>query len=52
MSRLVEQLKQALHLLIGHWYENREAVRAEGAAMEVPLAYESIVNRFRVGRFV
>jgi uncharacterized phiE125 gp8 family phage protein len=42
--------KQAVLLLIGHWFENREAVSADGVK-EVPLAYQSIVQACRVHRW-
>ena len=36
-------IKQAMHLLIGHWYQNREAVdTAKGS--EVPLAVKSLLG--------
>jgi uncharacterized phiE125 gp8 family phage protein len=40
-------LRHAALLLIGHWFEHREAVTT-GAAMEVPLAYVSLVRPHRV----
>lgn len=38
--------KQALLLLIGHWYENREAIIAQsrGVAQELPLAVQSLLS--------
>lgn len=38
---LTKDVKQAVLLLVGHWYANREAVVIGGAPAEVPLA----VNR-------
>ncbi|MDK1489373.1 head-tail connector protein [Sinorhizobium sp. 7-81] len=42
-------LKAALKLLIGHFYENREAV-ADGGLSELPLGVAAILERYRVGR--
>jgi uncharacterized phiE125 gp8 family phage protein len=43
-------LKRAMKLLIGHWYENREAtvVAAGTVATELPLAVDSIVFKYQV----
>jgi uncharacterized phiE125 gp8 family phage protein len=38
------KVKQAILLLVGHWYENREAVATSGAVpQKVPLAVESLL---------
>ncbi len=44
-ATMVPQLaKMAILLLVGHWYENREAVIAAGVmAREVPMAYERLM---------
>lgn len=42
-----ETIKQAILLLIGHWYENREAVTVENVK-EVPLAARSLLNFHRI----
>jgi uncharacterized phiE125 gp8 family phage protein len=42
-SAVPQSLRQAILLLAGHWYENREAV-AEGQRTALPLAVESLVN--------
>lgn len=42
-----QRIKQAMLLLIGHWYENREATQS-GALKEIPLAVESLINLERV----
>lgn len=39
-------LRQAILLLIGHWYRNREAV-TEGAAVELPFSVSVLVAPFR-----
>ena len=36
-------LLQAVYLLVGHWYENREAVVVGSVAYKVPLAVESLL---------
>lgn len=37
--------KQALKLLVGHWYENREAILASGAIpKEIPFGVKSLLN--------
>jgi len=44
-------LKQAMLFLVGHYYENREAVTFQtGAPVRVPLAVESILLLYRAGR--
>lgn len=48
-SDVPEHLRLALKLLIGHWYENREAIVSTGAVpKEIPLAVESLINLHRV----
>jgi uncharacterized phiE125 gp8 family phage protein len=42
--------KQAVLLLIGAWFENREAISTDGPK-PVPLAYDSIIQACRVYRF-
>jgi uncharacterized phiE125 gp8 family phage protein len=42
-------LKAAILLLVGHLYENREAV-ADKAMAELPMAVSTILDRYRVGR--
>lgn len=43
-------LKTAIKLMVGHWYENREAtvVAAGTVATELPLAVQSILNLYKV----
>lgn len=42
-----QRLRQALLLLVGHWYENREATQT-GALKEIPWAVEALINLERV----
>lgn len=42
-------IKQAILLLVGHWYANREAVA--GPMQELPLAVNALLAPFRVARF-
>ena len=44
-------LRHAAFLLLGHFYENREASVLGVSAMELPHGYTSLVERYRVGRF-
>lgn len=47
-----EIYKQAMLLLIGHWYENRETIQVTGAVpKELPMAYESLIWQERVKSF-
>lgn len=41
-------LRQAAFLLVGHWYENREAVNSDRTPVDVPLAYDALINPYRV----
>jgi uncharacterized phiE125 gp8 family phage protein len=43
-----EPLRLAMLLLIGHWYENREAINVGNIVSELPLAVASLVFPFRV----
>jgi uncharacterized phiE125 gp8 family phage protein len=42
-------LKQAILLLVGHWYENREAVGSVGS--EMALAVDSVLKIYRTGDY-
>jgi uncharacterized phiE125 gp8 family phage protein len=45
-------LRQALLLLVAHWYENREPVLSSGAVpKELPLAVESLLWANWVGAY-
>lgn len=47
-AALVPELaKQAMRLLIGHWYENREAVLVGTISKEIELAYEALIRRLK-----
>jgi len=41
-------LKQAILLLVGHWYENREAINIGNIVAELPMAVRSLLNRWTV----
>ena len=43
-------LRQAALLLIGHWYENREAVNVGNITSLLPMAYDSLITHYRVKR--
>lgn len=43
-----EDLKAALLLLVGHWFENREAVNIGNISSEVPLGVEALLQNYRI----
>ena len=47
-----EGIRMAMRLLVGHMYENREAVVIGTAANELPLAVESLLDAYRVSVLV
>lgn len=44
-------LRAAMKLLIGHFYEHREAVTTDLKAVDLPMGVDAILERYRVGRF-
>lgn len=47
-SDVPEPLRQAMLLLIGHWYENRETVNVGNITSELPLTVAALVFPFRL----
>lgn len=47
-SNVPQPIRQAILLLVGHWYENREAVTVGAVAREVPFAVEALLWPYRV----
>ena len=45
-----QRAKQAILLLVAHWYRSREAVSA-GVGSEIALAYQRLINGLRVGGY-
>jgi hypothetical protein len=43
-----KQVKQAVNLLVGHWYENRRTVVTGTIAISVPFAVEALLNSQRI----
>ncbi|MBA7592232.1 hypothetical protein ES708_34410 [subsurface metagenome] len=43
-----EPIKQALKLIIGHLYENREEVLVGKTAIRIPLSAESLLGPYRI----
>jgi uncharacterized phiE125 gp8 family phage protein len=41
-------IKAAIKLMVGHWYENREAVIVGQAASELPMAVDALIAPYRV----
>ena len=50
-SSVPERAKRAMHLLIAHWYNNREAVVVGTISSELPLAYRSLVRSLEWGGY-
>ncbi|MGM4911442.1 head-tail connector protein [Rhizobium sp. 768_B6_N1_8] len=50
-EKLPADLRAAILLLVGHFYEHREAVTTDLKAVELPMGVASILERYRVGRF-
>jgi uncharacterized phiE125 gp8 family phage protein len=46
------RIKQAIKLLVGHWFRNREAVVTGTISKEIELAVESLLKQIRVNEFV
>lgn len=42
-----QTLRQAIRLLVTHWYEHRAAVVAEGSVSEAPLGWRALVAPYR-----
>lgn len=49
-ANVPQPIKQAMLLMIGHWYENREAVAAGGLS-PLPFAVDALLAPYRVWRF-
>lgn len=47
---LPQDLRWAILLLVGHFYEHREAVTTDLKAVDLPMGVASIIERYRVGR--
>lgn len=46
-SNVPQPLRQALHLLIAHWFERREPVPADGMGTSVPFSVASLLAPYR-----
>lgn len=46
VASVPQALKQAILLLVAHWFENREAV---GDTSELPLAYDYLISQHKLG---
>lgn len=43
-----QPIKQAILLLVGHWYANREAVKVGETVTDIPMGVEALLNAYRV----
>lgn len=48
-TNVPEQFKQVILLLVGHWFEHREAIVSGTSAAEVPLGAIHLMDRLQVG---
>lgn len=46
-EKVPEQLRLAMLLLIGHWYEHRETAILGSVPREIPMAYGTLINEHR-----
>lgn len=46
-----KMIKQAMFLLIGHWYMNREAVISGSISKEIEFAVKALLSMYKVGWF-
>lgn len=44
--------KQAVRILLGHWYENREAINIGNISSELPLGWENVINSLRTETYL
>ena len=51
MTELPSDLKQAALLMIGHFYENREAVASGPAPHTMPMAVQYLIEPYKILRF-
>lgn len=42
-----DDLRQAILMLLGHWYENRETVNIGNITSELPLSVEAVISGYR-----
>jgi uncharacterized phiE125 gp8 family phage protein len=52
MDEVPKSLKQAMLLLMGHWYENREAVNIGNITSELPKGVDALLTPHRLGQGV
>lgn len=45
LQAVPDRARQAIRMLVGHWFNNREAISDKG--MTLPLAYEALIDRLR-----
>jgi uncharacterized phiE125 gp8 family phage protein len=51
LDEVPEALRQAMLMLIGHWYANRETTIIGEIPAELQFSFQNLTERFRVGRF-
>lgn len=51
-AMIPHRVKQAIQLLVGHWFKHREAVVTGTISKEIEIAVQSLLNQIRVNEFV
>jgi hypothetical protein len=51
VSEVPQLAKQAIHMLVGHWYANRETVITGTISKEVELSYRALLSRIAWGGY-
>lgn len=48
LGQIPDPIQHAIKLLVGHWYANRETVVTGTITAELPLAYDSLIQPYKV----
>jgi len=51
VSEVPQLAKQAIHMLVGHWFRNREAVGVGITSAEIELSYRALLSRISWGGY-
>jgi uncharacterized phiE125 gp8 family phage protein len=51
-AQIPDEIRMAILLLVGHWYENRETVNVGNLTTELPFTVEALLSPYRVIRIL